>query len=289
MTVSIYQNGYAFEGYEVSVEPVLHAVWSGRWRQKIEILRRLLTVNKKFYDARKIYLPAVTFNGTFIRRVDEGIKQYSGIFCADMDYCDPEQMKEILKADPHIYSMFASPSDNGLKVLIKVDNSADNHIEAFRHITDYFNSSYGIEIDKSCKNLSRLCFISYDPKLFFNRISKVFNVDVPKYHVPPIPVERNFTAEELKDVPQQFDLCYRLAQGYYPYYEGNRNNHIFFLSCLLNERGIYLEEAMDFIQKKYLSLPEDCAITVKHIYSKKADKFNTHKQRTNEPKIVRLG
>lgn len=289
MTVSMYQNGYAFEGPEVDPEGILHGIWSGRWKQKIEILRRLLTVNKKFYDTRKIYLPAFTFNGTFIRRIDEGLKQYSGLFCADMDYCDPEQIKEILKDDPYVYSMFSSPSDNGLKVLIKVDNNAENHKEAILHLTDYFASLYGIEIDKSCKNISRLCFVSYDPKLYFNRGSKVFNVDVAKYHVPTIHVERNFTAEELKDVPEQFDFCYRIAQGYFPYQEGNRNNHIFFLSNLLNERGIYLEETMEFLQKKYLSLPEDCYMTVKHIYNKKADKFNTFRQKTNEPKITNLG
>ena len=52
-----------------------------------------------------------------------------------------------------MYSVFISPSGNGLKVIVKIPNDSENHVNYFTALEHHFNSPY---FDKMCKNISRV-------------------------------------------------------------------------------------------------------------------------------------
>ena len=66
-------------------------------------------------------LPAVCFSGKFTKRNDSSLVEHSGIICLDFDGYktnkDMLQEKERLSKDKSVFSVFISPSGNGLKVL----------------------------------------------------------------------------------------------------------------------------------------------------------------------------
>ncbi len=59
--------------------------------------------------------------------------------------------------------MFLSPSGNGLKLLFKID--PELHLASFKGIEKYLKETYDLSADPSGKDVSRACFISYDPDL----------------------------------------------------------------------------------------------------------------------------
>ena len=102
----------------------------------------------------KKLLPAICFSGTFTKRNDTSLTEHSGLICLDFDgypkMKDMLEEKERLSKNRYIYSVFISPSGNGLKALVKVPQDADNHINYFNSLEKHFNSEF---FDKTCKTL----------------------------------------------------------------------------------------------------------------------------------------
>ena len=44
--------------------------------------------------------------------------------------------------DKYTFCVFISPSGNGLKVLVKIPNDAENHIKYFQSLENYYNSNH---------------------------------------------------------------------------------------------------------------------------------------------------
>jgi len=65
--------------------------------------------------------------------------------------------------------LFRSPSGDGLKWVIEIDLSQTSHADYFRAVANYIQSTYGVEVDKSGKDISRACFLPYDPQCFINQ------------------------------------------------------------------------------------------------------------------------
>ena len=58
---------------------------------------------------------------------------------------------------------------DGLKWIIEIDTSRASHLDYFLAITNYIKQTYGILIDQSGKDISRACFLPYDPNCFINQ------------------------------------------------------------------------------------------------------------------------
>jgi len=70
------------------------------------------------------------------------------------------QDKETISKNKYVFSVFISPSGNGLKSIGKDPADADNHTNYFNSLEKHFNSPY---FDKTSKNIGRVCYESYDP------------------------------------------------------------------------------------------------------------------------------
>ncbi|MBM3734100.1 MAG: DUF3631 domain-containing protein, partial [Acidimicrobiia bacterium] len=63
----------------------------------------------------------------------------------------------------------ASPTGNGLKAVFCVPADAARHAASFAAVAAHVRNLCAVEIDHACRDVARLCFVSYDPDAFLNR------------------------------------------------------------------------------------------------------------------------
>ena len=142
----------------------------GRFSQRIKEIRKAASDGDSDRVSRaKESLPAAMFSGIFKRRAAKDIESHTGILCLDFDHIEdaPERIEQ-MKYDPHIIASFLSPSGHGIKTLIAVPADIDKHRQSFESASIYMKTCYDLEADKSGKDVSRLCFLSADEKLYEN-------------------------------------------------------------------------------------------------------------------------
>lgn len=113
-----------------------------------------------------------TFSGTFTTRTDKALINHSGLLCIDFDHLQNlDSLRYQLLQDEYFDTqlLFRSPSGDGLKWVIEIDISQTTHADYFRAVANYLFQTYGIEADKSGKDISRACFLPYDPNCFINQ------------------------------------------------------------------------------------------------------------------------
>ena len=113
-----------------------------------------------------------TFSGLFDTRNDKALIQHSGYLCIDFDHVeDLCLLRRFLLDDKYFETMllFRSPSGNGLKWVIKIDIAEFTHTDYCRAISNYISKEYGIKVDESCKDVSRACFLPYDPDCYIKQ------------------------------------------------------------------------------------------------------------------------
>jgi hypothetical protein len=112
-----------------------------------------------------------TFSGVFTKRSDDALKRHSGLLTIDFDHVPHiGELKILLSQDNYFETelMFVSPSGDGVKWIISIDLNECTHQEWFRAIENYIKATYGLDIDKSGKDISRACFLPYDPDVYLN-------------------------------------------------------------------------------------------------------------------------
>ena len=183
-------------------------------------------------------LPAICFSGIFNKRNDNAIQEHTGFICLDFDGYEKQkellQDKENLTKNNFVFSAFISPSGQGLKVIIKIPNDAENHVNYFNSLEKHFDNP---RFDTTCKNLSRVCYESYDPLIYINENSSVWDkIEEKEYQerhtlrdAPTIPI-----TDENKIV----DILTKWWLKKYPMVEGQRNNNVFVLASAFNDYGI---------------------------------------------------
>lgn len=179
MIVSIFQN-FNEVSEDLALPAVLDQIQNGRYRVQIENLRALLQEGKeKEYNIKKKSLPAFTPSATFQGgRKKEFLRDYTGFIILDFDKIPDDQLpiiKSAAVASPFTYACFISPGNNGLKILIRTDVKLEYHTAAFNELKNYFESKLNFPIDPSGKDVTRLCFFSYDQELYFNPNSEIFS------------------------------------------------------------------------------------------------------------------
>ncbi len=172
IAVTRYANAYDNQGQPSNLQAILDEIRSSALKKTVEWLR---TLNKPEYDRAKPQLPAVTFSGKFERRAIAGLIEHSRIVVLDLDHLDdPEALKAQLAANPAVLSVFTSPSGTGLKILIactapenvKNPNAkwwGRKHLDFWQSAILTLPAELQKTVDPSGKDVSRLCFLSWDP------------------------------------------------------------------------------------------------------------------------------
>jgi hypothetical protein len=168
----------------IDLEHFYSEIKNANYKNEVDFYRLKFTeLGKKGSEPFKQKIPAVVISGTFNESVkNANLVDHSGYICVDVDNIESNNINELklkLRQDKYIESYFTSCGGVGLAVIIKIDPS--KHLESFLGLEDYFFNTYNTTIDKSCKNVSRLRFYSYDSDIYINKKSKVF-----KQYIKPI-------------------------------------------------------------------------------------------------------
>jgi hypothetical protein len=113
-----------------------------------------------------------TFSGTFSYRSDDKLIIHSKLICIDLDHLgsDLQRVRSIVNSDPLTIMSFISPSGDGLKVIFCIEPEKYSQEFYYRAISKYLSNKCGLsqEIEPSCKDVSRACFLLCDPSAYLN-------------------------------------------------------------------------------------------------------------------------
>ena len=242
--------------------------------------------NKTLRNELKKQLPSILFSGKFPRRSDVAIESHSGLICLDFDsYNKQKDMvsdKAKFSKDKYCYSVFISPSGKGLKMLVKTPKDIEGHIGYFLALEKYFQSPH---FDKTSKNISRVCYESYDPLIYINESSEEWTSKEDVEY-------KEITNKDSKTIPiasenKIIDILTKWWTKKYPMSEGQRNAHCYILAQAFNEYGLP-KDTTTIVLSQYRSkgfATREIEATVKSAYSK-SNNFNTKyfedEQKVNE-------
>ena len=167
--VSIFKNTYEnIPERNLDLNSYFDGVKNGQWQD--EVLQYRANPDPK----KKNLLPSVTASGEFENKGKIESGKHSGVICIDVDSKDQICKIDIdkIKEDEYTYCAHQSVGGYGYAIFVKID--PEKHLDAFLGLEKYYFDKYQIVIDKSCKNINRLRFVSYDPFLFLNTKAKTF-------------------------------------------------------------------------------------------------------------------
>jgi Protein of unknown function (DUF3987)/BT4734-like, N-terminal domain len=198
-------NAGSVETHDCAATKVLEVVRTGgkELRGKVEAVRQAMQTElaqhgdykraKQIASELKKQLPAVMWSGRFTSReqpTNEKLINHSGLLCADLDDLGPQlsHVREKLLKSPHLWAVFRSPSGGGLKPVFRVPADGSKHLPSFVAVENHVRELTGIQIDQACKDVARLCFLSYDPEIYVNEdafeITPLAELEKPKSVMP---------------------------------------------------------------------------------------------------------
>lgn len=274
-----------FKNFSTPVENVSLLILSNwiaseKYKNEVEEIRSLMQDGKQEEaQAKKQQLPAFTPSATFAeKRLLPNVDQYSGFVHLDFDKLDQEQLsnaKQVVAAIPYTFLSFVSPSGNGLKVFIEVNTGAEQHETAYRRVKEYYETATGLKADEKCKDITRLCFVSYDPVLYKNISNQKFKIaDV----VPQ--TEQAHTIQQQTDVSESSDQFLLLFQQQITftnqkleYANGNRNNYMYLLASNCNRAGIPEQDAYLLCTQHFDLSAKEIAASLRSAYTHHTTEF----------------
>lgn len=151
----------------VSLDEILQGIADGKWKDAVS----KCYINLSNKERLLCFLPT----GEYTHRSISGLIHYNGIICLDIDnVIDVIALKEKCKSLDWIYSAFITPSGKGLKVIVKTNSTVETYKDIeLKVATDFFNATGQLR-DNHAKDISRLQFVSYDPKIYINPNSKIY-------------------------------------------------------------------------------------------------------------------
>ena len=225
--------------------------------------------NKEKRNDLKQQLPAVCFSGKFTKRNDSSLTEHSGLICLDFDGYESDKLlleeKENLTKDRYTYSVFISPSGLGLKVLVKIPAEEENHKKFFNSLEKHYDSTY---FDKSCKNVSRVCYESYDPLIYVNEQSSIFNTIIEQEY-QEIVKHQDAQTLPITDENKIVEILMKWWERKYGMKEGERNNNVFILASAFNDFGVNKTLA-EYVMNGFTSedfTPSELRRTIKSAYA----------------------
>ena len=219
-----------------NVEFILERIKEGSSKELIKRIRK--EKDKIVINELKQQLPAICFSGKFNKRTDSSLMKHSGLICLDFDgykkQKDLLEVKELYSKDNYVYSIFISPSGKGLKVLVKIPDDGDNHKNYFNALDEHFNSEH---FDKTSKNVSRVCYESYDPLIYINPQSSVWTV-IKDDNFKEVVKFKDRATIPITDENKIVDILVKWWEKKYPMVEGQRNHNVYVLAMAMNEFGV---------------------------------------------------
>lgn len=245
--ITIFRNAKAInEPYHIMVDKVVQRIKAGRSKVLIDQLRSCTDEKKR--KEIKTQLPSICFSGTFSKREDKSLIQHSGLIAIDFDHLNERlsELRDRLLKDKYTFILFISPSGDGLKLVVKIPANVETHAKSAFALTDYYKDE---KLDEF-KDVSRICFESYDPDIYFNQESDVFNIlkeeQIIKRSIATTEVIYDYDII-LSNIEKWMD-----SKGEY-YQDGNKHKFLVKIFSACNRFGVPLSTAKQLITFKYVN------------------------------------
>ena len=225
---------------------------SDKYKTEVEEIRNLIAQgNKAEADNKKKQLLAFTPSAVFSeKRQMPFLEMYSGFVHLDFDKLTPEQLQTafaIISKISYTSLCFISPSGNGLKVFVEVSTELEHHDIAYLQVQKHYEDATGLKADPSCKDVTRLCFMSHDPNAYRTIQNEKFIVALPQSIqeqqsqtptaiAPVVPIEK--AEPEDLNITFLFNQQIQFTNQKASYTDGNRNNFIYLLASNCNRVGL---------------------------------------------------
>ncbi len=225
---------------------------SDKYKTEVEEIRNLIAQgNKAEADNKKKQLLAFTPSAVFSeKRQMPFLEMYSGFVHLDFDKLTSEQLQTafaIISKISYTSLCFNSPSGNGLKVFVEVSTELEHHDIAYLQVQKYYEDATGLKADPSCKDVTRLCFMSHDPNAYRTIENEKFIVALPQFIqeqqsqtptaiAPVVPIEQ--AEPEDLNITFLFNQQIQFTNQKASYTDGNRNNYIYLLASNCNRVGL---------------------------------------------------
>lgn len=231
--------------FHVRVSQLMNRIKTGQSDSKRKVEQMRNSTNRDEIEKIKKSLPALLFNGKFNTRTDHGIIEHSGLCIFDFDKYESQEVLNTerlrIQADKFTYACFLSPSGKGLKVLVKIPKSTkEEHYRRYHDYKNYIDSDY---FDDKNSNLSRACFESYDPDLYYCPESIVYEgiqqEEEKTYH-------KSNPVVLLTDTNAKIERIMKFNFGG-SFVAGNRSDYLFKVACCFCEYDISRDEAESYL------------------------------------------
>lgn len=251
-------------------------------KQQTEFVRN--QPDEDMFKEEKKKLPMIAPSGIFTYRNDniDNLQEYSNIMVLDFDkfpnheVANEFKQKLVQYADRlHIYAVWFSPSNKGVKVAMLHDNTnPEYHYNLLMQVK--FKLYPNIEqYDMKCGNLSRTCFLSYDPDVWLNpdrkRLVPFHFVYAPQYpNIPPRDYSsKGFSSKEFKHTEEEIrqnkffqaqwtdkqlmNYADKFWRKIYPdsYKDGNRHQSILSRAKWLCLYGVLFDDAVNYLKSTF--------------------------------------
>jgi hypothetical protein len=241
---------------------------SDKYKKEVEEIRSLFAQGKKDEaDGKKKQLLAFTPSAVFTeKRQMPFLEMYSGFVHLDFDKLNSEQLQTafaIICKIPYTALCFISPSGNGLKVFIEVNTELEHHDIAYQQVQKYYEDATGLKVDPSCKDVTRLCFMSHDPEAYRTIQNEKFVVALPQLiqeqqsqtptAIAPVVEPQMAEPEDLNNT-FLFNQQIQFTNNKIQYNDGNRNNYIYQLASNCNRVGLSQSDT-ELLCKQHFDLP----------------------------------
>lgn len=175
---------------KVKVEKIYHALLNPK-DETLAMIRRLRLVRQmdpKKYSELKRQLPFFVcgiFAPPFRRSENFAYTEY---FILDIDklsqkQLNPDELKKRIVADSRVVMCFVSPSEDGIKIMFRLkERCFDKGLYSlfYRTFAQKFAQQYSLQqvIDSKTCDVARACFVSYDPKAYYNPQADAIDINV---------------------------------------------------------------------------------------------------------------
>lgn len=257
--ITVFKNFKATtEPHYVEVDVILDRIKKCHVQKQIDKIHTETDPDKK--RELKKGLPCICFSGKFLVRADEAIREHSGFAILDFDkVADLSAKKKELCSMPFVYSVFISPSGNGLKALVRIPAIIEKHRGYYEGLKKTFP-----DIDVANKNESRICYESCDQDIYINKNAIEFTD-----YVDTKPIVNNNLPVDYKETDyRKIDSAVKIIRNSYP---GEYHNELVKASYLMGGfvSGGHITESEairileDEIQRKDIASFKDAQTTIK--------------------------
>ena len=270
--VSVYQN-FATKLENKSLMEIFQTIKSDAYQADINSIRYAIHKgDNSTADKIKNGLLGFTASGTFgTSRTKANITTYSQIVGLDFDHIPLSEIQQVVtmvNECEYTFASFISPSGEGIKVFIKIDSNAAQHTIAYNQVANFYKNSTGFDFDAKCKDITRLCFVSYDTNLYLNESATIFLVqEEVKPTKPKAEIQNTLSTDDL------LDKCLHFTEQKQQYAVGSRNAFIHLFASNANRYGIYEADTINYCITNFDLEVKEITTTIKSTYKNQIADF----------------